>query len=98
MAKSKQPPSRLGANTPPKQLSIEDTVTSLRRVIKPGVKRSEAGFDPYQGTLSSKPSPRKKDLRKVEEWLKAKRLAEETRRREENPDQSEQESPKPPRR
>ena len=33
-------------------------------------------FDPYQGALSAKQPSRKLDLRKVQEWLEAKKRAE----------------------
>jgi hypothetical protein len=61
----------------PGQLSTEDTGTARTRVAQ---RRGGAGFDPYQGTFSSQPPRRKMDLRKLEEWLEAKRLAEESKR------------------
>jgi hypothetical protein len=63
--------------TPP--LSIEDTGLVKRRI---GMGQSASRFDPYQGVMSGKPPSRKRDLRKVEEWLKAKRRAEELKREE----------------
>jgi hypothetical protein len=44
-------------------------------------REAASAFDPYQGVMS-KPASRKRDLRKVEEWLKAKRRAEELKRQE----------------
>jgi hypothetical protein len=57
--------------TPP--LSIEDTGLVKRRM---GMGQSPSRFDPYQGAVSGKPPNRKRDLRKVQEWLEAKRRAE----------------------
>jgi hypothetical protein len=33
-------------------------------------------FDPYQGAMTAKPPRQKRDLRKVGEWLEAKKRAE----------------------
>ena len=57
--------------TPP--LSVEDTGLLKRRM---GMGHSASRFDPYQGVMSSKPPSRKRDLRKVQEWLEAKKRAE----------------------
>jgi hypothetical protein len=46
------------------------TKSRLRQV------KSSSRFDPYQGAIPVKPPSRKRDLRKIEEWLKAKRRAE----------------------
>jgi hypothetical protein len=62
--------------TPP--LSIEDTGLVKRRM---GLGQSASRFDPYQGVMAAKGPSRKKDLRKVQEWLEAKRRAEQSRRR-----------------
>ena len=59
--------------------SIEDTGTPETRLVR--TKRA-SGFDPYDGTMSAKPPSRKRDLRKVDEWLKAKRRAEQLKREE----------------
>jgi hypothetical protein len=56
-----------------RQLSIEDTAIVKQRM---GMGAPISRFDPYQGTMSAKPPSRKKDLRKVQEWLEAKRRAE----------------------
>jgi hypothetical protein len=39
-----------------------------------------AAFEPYQGALKPESSARKKDLRKLGEWIEAKRIAENARR------------------
>jgi len=62
--------------------SIEDTGTSEVRLVKT---RRASGFDPYNGAMSEKRPSRKRDLRKVDEWLKAKRRAEQLKR--EDPDE-----------
>jgi hypothetical protein len=61
--------------TPP--LSIEDTGLVKRRM---GMGQSASRFDPYQGVMSAKRPSRKRDLRKVQEWLEAKRRAEALKR------------------
>ena len=55
------------------QWSLEDTGTVTVRLRHA---KSASSFDPYQGTMSAKQPSRKRDLRRVEEWLKAKRRAE----------------------
>jgi hypothetical protein len=55
------------------RLSIEDTGVVKQRM---GMGAPVSRFDPYQGALSAKPPSRKRDLRKVQEWLEAKRRAE----------------------
>jgi hypothetical protein len=52
--------------------SIEDTGTGRLRLTRG---KLETGFDPYGGTVNQR-APRKKDLRKLGEWLEAKRRAE----------------------
>ncbi len=54
-------------------LFLEDTGLVKRRM---GMGHSASRFDPYQGVMSSKPPSRKRDLRKVQEWLEAKKRAE----------------------
>jgi hypothetical protein len=58
-------------------LSIEDTSTGRLRLARG---RTEGGFDPYNGAISTTRTSRKKDLRKLGEWLEAKRRADEVRR------------------
>jgi hypothetical protein len=60
-----------------RQLSIEDTGVVKQRM---GMGAPVSRFDPYQGAMSAKPPSRKKDLRKVQEWLEAKRRAEALKR------------------
>lgn len=57
--------------------SIENTAK-----VRLGQGKPATRFDPYQGVMSAKPPSRKRDLRKVEEWLKAKRRAEQLKREE----------------
>jgi len=59
------------------QFSIEDTALMKLRI---GMGQSVSRFDPYQGAMSAKPPSRKRDLRKVQEWLEAKRRAESLKR------------------
>jgi hypothetical protein len=61
------------------QLSVEDTALVKQRM---GMGQTASRFDPYQGALSANRSSRKKDLRKVGEWLEAKRRAEQLKREE----------------
>ena len=63
----------------PGQLSKRETATAKTGVA---LREGSKGFDPYQGALSAQPPRRKKDLRKVGEWLEAKRRAEELKRQE----------------
>jgi hypothetical protein len=60
-----------------RKLSIEDT--NMARVR---LKRAPSAFDPYAGALPARPPTAKKDLRKLGEWIKAKRTAEELKREE----------------
>ncbi len=55
------------------QLSIEDTGMVKQRM---GMGAPVSRFDPYQGVMAAKRPSRKRDLRKVQEWLEAKRRAE----------------------
>jgi len=59
------------------KLSIEHT-----NKARAGPKRASA-FDPYAGAVPARPPAAKKDLRKLGEWIKAKRMAEELKRQEE---------------
>ena len=59
------------------QWSIENTGLAKVRL---GQGKPATRFDPYQGVMSAKRPSRKRDLRKVEEWLKAKRRAEQLER------------------
>ena len=56
---------------------LKDTGVAKSRLR---AQKPPARFDPYQGVMSVKQPSRKKDLRKVEEWLKAKRRAKELKR------------------
>ncbi len=55
------------------RLSVEDTSRVKQRM---GMGAPISRFDPYQGAMTAKPPSRKRDLRKVGEWLEAKRRAE----------------------
>jgi hypothetical protein len=55
------------------QLSVEDTGMVKQRL---GMGAPVGRFDPYQGAMTAKPPSRKRDLRKVGEWLEAKKRAE----------------------
>lgn len=57
--------------------SIENTVVTKFRLRQ---QTPASRFDPYQGAIPVKPPGRKRDLRKIEEWLKAKRRAEQLKR------------------
>jgi hypothetical protein len=59
------------------KLSIEDTARTKQRLAK-----AKHGSDPYDGALVNKVPSRKKDLRKLGEWLEAKRKADELKRQE----------------
>jgi hypothetical protein len=62
------------------KLSLEDTGKSKLRVSKA---KHVGGIDPYDGALANKAPSRKKDLRKLGEWLETKRKADELKRQEE---------------
>jgi hypothetical protein len=55
------------------RLSIEDTGMVKQRM---GMGAPVSRFDPYQGAMTAKPPSQKRDLRKVGEWLEAKKRAE----------------------
>jgi hypothetical protein len=59
-------------------LTTEDTGKARLRIVK----SRSSGMDPYDGALAQKPPSNKKDLRKLGEWLEAKRRAEELQRAE----------------
>lgn len=59
-----------------KTINIENSAIAKRRVLG---SRAPSRFDPYHGAADKAPS-RKRDLRKVDEWLKAKRRAEELKK------------------
>jgi hypothetical protein len=59
--------------------SIEDTVKAKVRLRQ---EQPVSRFDPYQGAMSTKPPSRKRDLRKIGEWIEAKRRAEQLKREE----------------
>ena len=70
--------SKLPAKQAENHLSIESTRRMRARVMGPSRE------DPYQGAMTAKRPSRKKDLRKLGEWIKAKQLAEQVRREHES--------------
>ena len=81
VTKDKQPIGRTAVDTAAAKLSIDDTPVTLARLGRPPNKLA-SGFDPYGGALMPKPPARKKDLRKLGEWIEAKHKAEEIKRQE----------------
>jgi hypothetical protein len=81
VTKDKPPIRQAVAASPAAELSIEDTAVALVRMGRPHNK-SASGFDPYEGRLRPKPPSRKKDLRKLGEWIEAKHKADELKRQE----------------
>jgi hypothetical protein len=57
--------------------SIEDTIKAKVRLHQG---QPVSRFDPYQGVMSAKQPSRKKDLRKLGEWLELKRRAEKNKK------------------
>ena len=64
--------------------SVENTGTARLLLFqsKSPRPRPVSRFDPYQGAMSALQPSRKRDLRKLEEWLKAKGMAEAVKREE----------------
>lgn len=81
VTRGKQPIRRAVVDAPAAKLSIEDTVVTLARLARARSKLA-SGFDPYGGALLPKPPARKKDLRKLGEWIEAKHKADEIKRQE----------------
>jgi hypothetical protein len=58
-------------------LSIADDAPTPFETVRSNPLGTKKGYDPYDsGKLGKKPPPAKKDLRKLSEWLKLKKLAE----------------------
>jgi hypothetical protein len=58
-------------------LSIADDAPTPFETVRSNPLGTKKGYDPYDsGRLGKKPPPAKKDLRKLSEWLKLKKLAE----------------------
>jgi hypothetical protein len=58
-------------------LSIADDAPTPLDTVRPNPLGTKKGYDPYDsGRLGKKPPPAKRDLRKLSEWLKLKKLAE----------------------
>jgi hypothetical protein len=77
----KPPIRQTAAATPAAKFSIEDAAVALVRLARLHNK-SASGFDPYAGASTLKPPARKKVLRKLGEWIDAKRKAAEIKRQE----------------
>ena len=57
-------------------LSIADDAPTPLETVRANPLGAKKGYDPYDsGRLGKKPPPAKKDLRKLGEWLKLKKLA-----------------------
>jgi hypothetical protein len=57
-------------------LSIADDAPTPLETVRANPLGAKKGYDPYDsGRLGKKPAPAKKDLRKLGEWLKLKKLA-----------------------
>lgn len=81
MTMGKTPVRRVGVDNAPEALSIEDTGVTLARLRRlPDGSASQC--NPYGGVLIPKPRTRKKDLRKLGEWIKAKHKVEDITRQE----------------
>jgi hypothetical protein len=78
VTKAKQPTGRNAVAGKIADLSIEDSAVTLARLNRD----APSTFDPYGGALKPKPPPRKKDLRKLGQWIEAKRKAEELKAKE----------------
>jgi hypothetical protein len=78
VTKAKQPTGRNAVGGKSADLSIEDSAVTLSRLSR----NAASAFDPYGGALKPKPPPRKKDLRKLGQWIEAKRKAEELKAKE----------------
>jgi len=61
------------ANNISHRFAWEAVMTTQKRPVKGA---DPQGFDPYNGALPQRPVARKKDLRKLGEWIEAKRKAE----------------------
>lgn len=79
VTKDKPPIGQTAAATPAAKFSIEDTAVALVRLGRLRNK-SASGFDPYAGALTAKPPARKRDLRKLGEWIDVKHKADEIKR------------------
>ena len=65
-------------------LSIADDAPSAIETVRANPLGAKKGYDPYDsGKLGKAQAPRKKDLRKLSEWLKLKKQAEENKKSQE---------------
>ena len=66
-------------------LSIADDAPSTVETVRANPLGKKKGYDPYDsGKLAKTAAPRKKDLRKLSEWLKLKKQHEELKKNQEN--------------
>lgn len=65
-------------------LSIADDSVPHTEMVRANPLGAKKGYDPYDsGKLGKGPPPRKKDLRRLSEWLKLKKQAEENKKQRE---------------
>lgn len=81
LTKGKQPIRRAAVDVVAAKLSVEDTGETLARLGR-GRNKLASVFEPYGRALMPKPPARKKDLRKLGEWIEAKHKADEIKREE----------------
>ena len=69
-------------------LSIADDAPPAAETVRANPLGAKKGYDPYDsGKLGKGQAPRKKDLRKLSEWLKLKKQAEENKKNQEEPEE-----------
>jgi len=69
-------------------LSIADDAPPPAETVRANPLGAKKGYDPYDsGKLGKAQAPRKKDLRKLSEWLKLKKQAEENKKNQEEPEE-----------
>jgi hypothetical protein len=69
-------------------LSIADDAPPAVDTVRANPLGAKKGYDPYDsGKLGKAQVPRKKDLRKLSEWLKLKKQAEKNRKDQEEPEE-----------
>ena len=87
---------RIGEKAAPAaEWTIEEPSVAPVRPRLPG-EQSASGLDPYQSREQLKPRSRKKDLRKLSEWIEAKRKVDALKRQEATAALAKQKSPRKP--
>jgi len=67
-------------------LSIAEDAPPPADTVRANPLGAKKGYDPYDsGKLGKAPAPRKKDLRRLSEWLKLKKQAEENKKNQDDP-------------